>query len=48
MKTVKKLKKQINHVCHGKKEMFLQYDDATPHSSIATSVAIESITFPTA
>jgi hypothetical protein len=25
--------------------MFLQHDDATPHTSVATSVAIESIRF---
>ena len=46
MKTVKKLeKKKISHVCHGKKEMFLRHDDTTPHTSVATSVAIESIRF---
>ena len=45
VKNLKKKKKQISHVCHAKKEMFLQHDDATPCTSVATSVAIESTKF---
>jgi len=35
IKTVKKVKKkQISHVGRGKKEMFLQHDDATPRKLV--------------
>jgi hypothetical protein len=45
VKTVKKLKKTTQSCLSWTKEMFLQHDDAAPHTSVATSVAIESIRF---
>lgn len=42
VKTIKRLKQQINHIHLEKKPMFLQHDNATPHTTAATSVAIAS------